>query len=260
MKPQWYSSPIDLPEGSSGNMTITHKIVTGSTPIISLREWYTRGMKGRPCSAQLDNPLRYHELSEAGVGVWMTDLPSELNQAYEALHAMPPRGRVLVGGLGLGILPKLLTLQAQVDQVTVVERSPDVIRLCADRANYHVVRSDIADYLRICTQFDCYYLDTWQGTNESCWWDQVIPLRRVIANRFGRKPVWCWAENIMLGQIRRAATTQAGKHWHYRALPENASASTIVRFVSNVGLPAWEKRYGQLCSALSRVRGEAVAR
>jgi len=242
-----YASPIDLPEGTSGALRLGHKILTGVYPIVGMRQAFLRGV--RPVSAKLCG-RRVHVLSEDGAGVWMTDMPEELEQIAAVIRELPPVGRVLIGGLGLGVLPAVILAAPFVDSITVVEKSPDVIRLCrprgpaAEGVSVNVVCSDIAEFLASCPAFDSYYLDTWQGTNEGEWWQTVMPLRRIIANRWGRRKVWCWAEDIMLGQCRRAAFLQGGKHWWYKALPEYPDQRTVNYFFRGVGMPAWEKRYG----------------
>lgn len=248
-KPALYTSPIDLPEGRSGAVTVQHATLEGVVPIIGARQAFNRGI--RPVSVRLPHPIRYHHLTEDDHGVWMTDMPEELNQIVEAIHTLfgcwGADGKILVGGLGLGILPRILALQGA--EVTVVERSADIITLCS-QPDYAVVHGDIHEYLEVCPPFDAYMLDTWQGTSELTWWTEVMPLRRIIGNRFGNVPVHCWAEDIMLGQVTHAALRQAGKYWYYRALPENAAERTVKHFVSKVGLPGWEKKFGARVNTL----------
>lgn len=241
----WYKSPLDLPESKSGTVSITHRIVMDSTPIISARQAFTRGL--RPVSAMLKEPLRIHELSDEKHGVWMTDLPEELNQIAELMWLLSPSLKVLVGGLGLGLVALTLAERPGVDKaaLTVVENDADVIKLCAS-PDYHVVHQDIGAFLREHEEpFDYYMLDTWQGTNEGTWWREVFPLRRVIRNRFGQRPVvHCWAEDIMMGQIRRSLEGP-NRVWKYKRLPLMTPRQAD-QFLTDVGLPAWEKRYGGL--------------
>jgi len=243
-EPAWFESPLHLPEARSGKMKIRHRVlpVGSEVPIVGMRQAMLRGV--RPVSAVLEKPLRIHELEEDGVGVWMSDRPEELNQIAQMLRQVNPRGRVLVGGLGLGILAKTLAQRSGVKDVFVVERSADVIKLCK-ASGYRVQEDDIAAFLRWHAEpFDYYLLDTWQGTNESAWWEDVLPLRRILRRRFGRKPViHCWAEDIMAGQIVRTLTTTE-PHWYYKALPLPLSTRDANKFVRDVGLPAWERNFG----------------
>lgn len=249
IKPAWYPSPINLKEARSGTVEVKHRILQAGkrTPVVGMRQAVTRGIT--PVNALLKEPLRIHELHDDKHGIWMTDLPEELNQIAEMLALVKPHGDVCIGGLGLGVLAETMYQMPQVDDLTVVERSKDVIKLC-DTLHYSTVNMDIAKFLRTHdTPFDYYLLDTWQGTNEGTWWPQVMPLRRIIRNRFGSKPVvHCWAEDIMLGQVMRSLL---GPHrtWKYEKLPL-MDASQVQHFVQDIGLPAWEKHYGKLVSSL----------
>jgi len=256
-EPALFRSPISLPEARSGRFTVRHVTIGGEQPVIGMRQAILRGR--RPVFVELTQPLLVHELTEGDRGVWMSDRPEELNQIAEMLHDVRPRGRVLVGGLGLGCLAAALVQRRGTREVTVVEREPDVVRLCR-APGYRAVVAPIEDYLREhAVPFDFYLLDTWADTGEGTWWDEVMPLRRTIRNRFGKKPkIHCWAEDIMLGQVRRAAIGMSGRHWNYRALPTVADAAMIERFVRDVGLPSWETEFG---SSVDAVLGETeVAR
>lgn len=239
--PAIYASPIDLPEGASGSVRLTHRTLKGETPVVGFRQAYCRGI--RAVQGVLTKPRRIHELSEAERGVWMTDLPEELFQIAEMLATVRPAGRVLVGGLGLGILAAALLHHNSVTSVTVVELSRDVIKLCR-APGYDIVQVDLLDFLQHSRErFDCYLLDTWQMTNEMTWWSTVLPLRRAIRRRWGAKPkIWGWAEDVMRGQV--AASIAGGNRlWKYEGLPEKMSAAAIRGFLEGVGLPWWEKKY-----------------
>ena len=117
-KPKLYRSPINLPESSSGPISIKHRVVNDEVPIVGMRQALLTGQ--RQTVAQLTAPLRVHELHHTEHGLWMTDLPEELNQIGVAMQIFRPYGGVLVGGLGLGILAKTLAGSAVVGAVTVI--------------------------------------------------------------------------------------------------------------------------------------------
>jgi len=257
-QPAWYPSPIDLPEASSGPIQIRHRILPAGekTPVVGMRQAFLRGT--RPSAALLPEPLRIHELSHKEHGVWMTDLPEELNQIEELLFTAQPAGSVLIGGLGLGILAEATAERVEVDGVTVIEIDEDIIELCYDDDNYgyDVIHADITNYLRTTSdRFDFYLLDTWRGTNEGTWWEEAMPLRRLIRNRHGMRPVvHCWAEDIMQGQIFQALTTKP-PHWYTKHLPVPMYEKEARSFLRNVGLPAWEKRYGEAVDKATAEQG-----
>lgn len=237
-----YRSPIRIRPGKSGSFTVERAVVEGSTPIVGFRQAILRGLP--PVTAKLAGPLTYHRLVEDGA-VWMTDLPEELNQIGELVETLRPRGRVLVGGLGLGVLAKAVANRSTVEQVTVIELSEDVINLCTPKhAPYTVVQADIATYLAEHEEpFDFYLLDTWAGTGELTWWSEVMPLRRIIRQRFGARPVvHCWAEDIMLGQVEKSILL-GNRIWKYKGFPEEVDDALLDRFVNDVGLPEWEREF-----------------
>ena len=262
-KDAWYPSPISLPERTVGRFSIKHRVMTGELPVVGTRQAFNRGI--RPCVAVTEKPLTIHELHEDDHGVWMTDQPEELNQIYEMLHDVKPKGRVLVGGLGLGILTRLIIFRPGVTHVTTVELNQDVIELAAPKENrsretsflrHSTVCSDIFAFLagpQHEIPFDHYLLDTWGGTNESTWWGTVLPLRRAIRQRWGSKPkIHCWAEDIMWGQVERSLLRPHARHWHHQNLPAVMSATEVRRFQLDAGLPAWEKKYGAAIDAVTK--------
>lgn len=272
----WYKSPIDLPERTIGKFSVKHRVVTGKTPVVGTRQAYTRGIT--QLNAKLDEPLLIHELHEEEHGLWMTDLPEELNQIEEMLYNIKPQGEVLVGGLGLGIVAKRLTEIVGIKSVTVVEKSQAVLKLCANGA-YNTVCADIQAFLEGNSAlhqnpFDFYLLDTWGSTNESTWWGTVMPLRRAIRNRWGSKPVvHCWAEDIMLGQVKRSLVIddmkkemlkqhndssgkppirlESCRGWFYKYFPVNMTPKQADWFLKNVGTRQWEKRYGEMINKVT---------
>lgn len=252
-RPQWYPSPLQLEPATHGHIRIDHTYepVGATVPIVGWRQAMLRGLKP-VTTAPLAEPLRITRLVSTGKhhhGVWMTDSPEELNQIYEMVHTVAPRGRVLVGGLGLGCLPLILALHCpRVERIVVVERDQSIVKLCA-QSGYQTVHADLYKYLadeRRTLAFDYYLLDTWAGTNEDTWWSEVVPLRRLLARRAPYATVHCWAEDIMVGQIRRTLThlTPERRHWYYKYLPAPMSADAVEMFVRTVGSPEWERRYG----------------
>jgi hypothetical protein len=163
-------------------------------------------------SHTFSGPLTIHELS-GPEGTWMSDIPSEVVQMHEefAKHA---RGRVLIGGLGLGIAGRMARANPRVESVTVVELSPEVIRMVGPSTpGVEIIEHNIFDFVRRLQpgQFDCVFFDTWQRTDEWVWQKNVVPLRRAVGNKI--KKIFCWRELMMVnevaGKMRRAASVPA---------------------------------------------------
>jgi hypothetical protein len=247
-EPQWFKSPLNLPERKSGKVSIKHRVLKAGeeTPVVGMRQAVLRGIK--PVFAKLKEPMRVHELVHKEHGMWMTDLPEELNQIGELLYLVQPKGRVCIGGLGLGLLARAVADRTVVDEIVVVEIDKHVIKLCK-QPGYDVVNDDIMHYLQVCESFDYFLLDTWQATSAAAWWTQVMPMKRMIRQRFGLKPfIHCWAEDIMIGQIYRSLVSSP-PHWYYSGLPMPMKHADAEKFIRNVGLPTWEKKYGAIVDA-----------
>jgi hypothetical protein len=241
---EYPASPLDIPESESGDFRITHRYID-SADVVSLREAYLTGRRKE--RVEFDTPHRIHELRERN-SVWMTDLPIELRQLGEALSQLEPTGKVLVGGLGLGIAATLIAGQHRVKKVDVVELSKDVVNLTKpNNPKVKVIVSDIKDYIEKLDKwsYSCAFIDTWAGTNEGTWWEEVFPLRRAITRKFGFTKTMCWAEDIMLGQVIQSLTTHTKNHWYYR-MPLPMSLEDAQSFLFMIGTPWWEKKWGDL--------------
>lgn len=81
--------------------------------------------------------------------VWMSDSPQELYSMWE-LVARSEGPRVLVGGLGLGLLPNLLALRRDVNEVVVVENNPSIISMIRPHLNkkVKVIEGDFLEQMR----------------------------------------------------------------------------------------------------------------
>jgi hypothetical protein len=243
-------SPISLPERRVGKFRIVHR-QGQEFDVVSVREALLTGRE--PSRVKFDKPITVHELREGKDGLWIADVPIEVRQHREALAKMKPSGRVLVGGLGLGIAAAILAEDPAVTSVDVVELSREVAELCnPHHPKVNVIVADIHDFLEAQPKgeyaWNCAFIDTWRGTSEDTWWSEVLPLRRIIGRRFGPwigQTVYYWAEDIMLGQVGFNLTKNTRVHWYYRECLHLPMTVTGARwFIQQAGTPIWERRYG----------------
>ena len=104
--------------------------------------------------------------------VWMSDSPQEYFNMWELSARV--KGRVLVGGLGLGILVNLLSNRRDVTEIVVVEKSKEIIRMVKPYLpqNVTVIEGDFFQYLNKITytkepkNFDAVIVDTFTGEKE----------------------------------------------------------------------------------------------
>lgn len=203
--------PFHLPVGKSGEWRVqikTHR--KGETlDVISMRNALFMGL--RPSRIKLESDTRIHFLKQGG-GTWMSTVPQEVEQCQRQL--MNFSGRVLVGGLGLGLAVGILELNPRVSEIDVVEISEDVINLIEPYLPQNkttVWERDLYSFLRMArknkTEYDYAFYDIWCPTGQRTLTDHVIPLRKLSRGIVRQHCIECWNEEEMLGQVRMGLNT-----------------------------------------------------
>lgn len=195
--------PSYLPPGQKGNAVIEHFTVTQEDAAKTRRRFVaTRSMGEWPVEAGT-----YARLLLDGE-VMMSDTPMERATNREVVEQA--RGRVLIAGLGIGLILKPILRKKQVRHVTVVELSQDVIDLVGphfmDR-KLDIVQGDIFTWIgpRIGTKsvdrsaaFDTIYFDIWPDINQANL-RQMTQLRRLYKPRLADNGwMGCWTETYLL--------------------------------------------------------------
>lgn len=120
---------------------------------------------------------------EIGPGkTWMVDDPPHWWSIQDTAKCL--KGRVLVGGLGLGLIVWAMQDNPNVKEIVVVEQSPDVISLIEPllprRIPLSIVQEDIWEYVERREQFDTAFIDIWVtsglGQGMKTFNEQVLPL------------------------------------------------------------------------------------
>ncbi len=110
-----------------------------------------------------------------GGNEWMTLTPVDLDTSVEAISKA--HGKVVTFGLGLGYYAYMASRKDGVDSVTVIEKSPDVIRLFSeeilpqfDRADkVRIINADAFEYaekVMPCEKYDFAFVDTWRDASD----------------------------------------------------------------------------------------------
>ena len=197
---------VKLPERTSGKMSIRHEPYGAGRDftVVSMRTSVLTGE--RPGKIIVLAPGHIHQLMEKGKGMWMSDLPCEIWQHAKFVPEL--FGNVLIGGLGIGLILKLLESNPRIKSVTVVEKSEDVISLVWDNLNLlykaNIVNADLFKFLRVCPlKFNSAYYDIWTHDGAMDWENYVLPLRYLSRKMLHQDKIYCWQESVMLGQILR---------------------------------------------------------
>jgi len=119
-------------------------------------------------------------------------------------------GDVLIGGLGLGVVVNHLAARPEIDSITVVEVSQEVIHLVEPHLKdpedkVTVLREDLVSYLnQDPEEFDFAFFDIWQSDGEHTFLTIVIPLRKLAVENgvVGDDTcLQCWNEEVMRSQL-----------------------------------------------------------
>ena len=198
-----YTLPYWLPERSRYKYSITVEFVPAGTslPIVGMRNALFMGLK--PAKLTVSRPLGIHYLKHKDDGTWMTSMPQEIEQHTRQLAAM--RGKVLVGGLGLGLAASILQQNKNVTDILVVEKSYEILELVAQKIpkqKTHFYRANLYDFLKETREkFDYAFYDIWQPTGQSVLEQHTLPLRRLSEGIVEQSKIECWNEDEMIGQI-----------------------------------------------------------
>lgn len=112
---------VDVPEGTSGAVTVERFTVTKEDDIRQLGSLFKSG--------RYVPPGEYTRLTCNGQ-IWMSDTPNEWHDHLKAAYQITSRGgRILINGLGLGVIVKHALDCGNVKHVDVVEIDADVIKL-----------------------------------------------------------------------------------------------------------------------------------
>ena len=236
---KWFGF-LNIPEGQSGNFSITHRRYDVGT-VLKTASARTQIFAGHECvSVAIPTPgTVVHELREDN-GVWMTDLPIEQAQIDRDLDGMT--GRVLVGGLGLGYAAQALALRSKVESVWVVEKSPEVIELVAKhlrgnsrkgrKSKIRVIQADLFEWLKHPDQqfsrFDWAFYDIWAPDGERVFFEQVVPLRASTGDKVDPEHVRCWNEDVMRGQLLMGLVSKL----QYLSLPTESLKAAGLEFMT----------------------------
>lgn len=139
---------------------------------------------------------------------WMSVCPSEINSMREAIASA--RGRVLVLGLGLGYYAHAIAEKREVESVTVVELSREVIdlfeRAIQPKLDFHgkltLVQSDAIEFLRKTKvgEFDFCFADIWEGALDGAkWYKEILP----HASRLKGTEFAYWIEDAILAYLEK---------------------------------------------------------
>ncbi len=206
-----YLTPLDIPTQTIGDYEIRQTTQTAGHEF-NLNNVRTSffGQKGGKVS--WDHETKWHTLLRSGVRL-MSDIPMEQKQHNEALRGF--KGRVLVGGLGIGYALAVLFKKPSVKEVVCIEIAQEVIDMVKPHVNVPkgktltVIQSDLLQWVKDYegSKFDHAFYDIWSSDGEGTFFDTVCPLYDLSQGKVKRPPI-NWNEDVMRGQLLWSLTSR----------------------------------------------------
>jgi len=200
---------VDVPEGVSGEWLV-RRVTVSEEDEMSAR---------LRCALKPQRPARYvpagtyTQLKRGLLTIVMSDTPDEIDDFREPLNKA--KGRCLINGLGLGVVANAMLMKPEVEHLTVIELSEDVIKLVGpwlvdkhgDRVN--IIHADAFMWKPPKGAFyDVVWHDIWDDISE----DNLDEMKR-LKLRYGRCCGWqgCWAQEHCRAQRDRVRN---GRGWY----------------------------------------------
>lgn len=175
---------IDVPDGKSGIWEVKTFIVPkGKCDEIEI----FKEKRGIPFGT-------YKKLTRNGIPV-MSNTPDEINDFIPFVSKA--KGNILINGLGLGTIIKILLTKKEVNKITIVENSKDVINLVApaySQDGINIINDNAFDFTpKKNEKYDYIWHDIW---------DRIDPKNlkemNILKNKYAYMDAYqeCWAENV----------------------------------------------------------------
>lgn len=186
---------VDVPEGKKGPWTVERFTVSKKdADFFNLRQIIARQGGRRIMPGTYTRLIR-----EKAWDPMMSDTPAERWDHYAVVKLA--KGRVLVAGLGLGVVLNALLRKSEIQHVTILEKDADVIALVAPhyqaKANGRltIVHADVFEWVPPKGErWDVVWFDIWPNMCE----DHLPEMTR-LKRKFARRAAWkgCWCEREM---------------------------------------------------------------
>lgn len=152
-------------------------------------------------------PFPFLAVTEGG-NEWMTLTPADTVTSREAITAA--RGQVITFGLGLGYYAFHAAERAEVESVTVIEKSPEVIRLFKRALlplfphgeKIRIIEADAFEYAEHTMpkeRYDIAFVDTWRDASDGC---PMYVRMKPLEKKNPTVEFHYWIEGFLLSRLR----------------------------------------------------------
>lgn len=199
-----YLKNISFDRQSSGDFTLTHGAYEPyegfhyNTPVSEFRGILI------PRLGTFTYRQEFPCISEKDV-TWMSVTPNEIYTMEK--HINEASGKVLTLGLGMGYYTYMVSIKDDVESVTVIEKSQDVIDLFkkyilpqfSHPEKINILCDDAFKFIDTVEdgEYDCCFADIWKGNND------ILPYLelKIACERFRRMKVTYWIEDALSAAV-----------------------------------------------------------
>lgn len=175
-----------LKDGKVGSFSLEHFSITEN-------DFYGHYRQGIPCG-------EYVRITD-GLDCVMSDTPMEKRTNMD--FCVNAHGKVLIGGLGIGLILLAIQDKEDVSHITVVEKHAEVIELIKDQlplnSKVEIVHADVFEYKPL-FKYNTIYMDIWSNINSEIYEEEMKPLikryRRYLVSKQEdeNRYIDCWAK------------------------------------------------------------------
>ena len=177
--------------------------------------------------------FRFPAVLEGG-NEWMTLTPVDLDTSEEAIAAA--FGRVVTFGLGLGYYAYMVSEKETVESITVIEKSPDVIRLFKKhilpqfphKEKVKIVEADAFEYAEKQMpgeHFDIAFVDTWRDASDGA---PMYKKMKALEYLSSNTKFLYWIENFLISRLRAEKFEELWEQF------ENGSGMSYEEFLNKI--------------------------
>ena len=139
---------------------------------------------------------------------WMTLTPVDLDTCEEAIEAA--FGKVITFGLGLGYYAYMVSEKEEVDSITVIEKSPLVIKLFKEhilpqfphKEKVKIIEADAFEYAEKQMpkeHFDLAFVDTWRDASDGA---PMYKKMKALEHLSPNTKFLYWIENFLISRLK----------------------------------------------------------
>lgn len=187
---------LNLESGSSGDYKLCKHNYNAGTKFTLIPENHFSLLAGyKPKEIIIENNYVYYDLFFKNQRI-MSSSPDILFTQY--IPYVRAKGNILLGGFGLGILAKMLCMKNNVNRVTAVEFSGDIINLCRfNHEKLELIEADFYSFIKDndLSVYDYIYIDTFTTINEVIYPEIIIPLKNFLLENYPTIPFDFWQED-----------------------------------------------------------------